>query len=185
MVARITRSVLELPKPGGDDVAEREISKGGGHFGTWHPTITGKEIEYPFPNSFYSYATQIAQVLVNLETGQVTVEKVWAAHDVGKAINPIAVEGQIDGGVQMGVGYALYEELQMQEGRLLNDHLAQYVMPDGLGSTRNRTFDRRSCRTQPARLEPKVWENQPLHRPPPQLLMPSQMRSVCAFTRSP
>ncbi len=100
-----------------------------GLFGTWHPTIPGKEITYPFPNSFYSYATQIAQVLVNIETGQVTVEKVWAAHDVGKAINPNAIEGQIDGGVLMGVGYALYEELQQSGGRLLNDRLSQYVMP--------------------------------------------------------
>ncbi len=100
-----------------------------GVFGTWHPTIHGKEIAYPFPNSFYSYATQIAQVLVNLETGQVTVEKVWAAHDVGKAINPTAIEGQIDSGVLMGVGYALFEELQQSHGRLLNDHLSQYVMP--------------------------------------------------------
>ncbi len=121
--------VLELPKLAEMTLKSGKTLREEGNFGTWHPNIPGKAIEYPFPNSFYSYATQIAQVLVNLDTGQVTVEKIWAAHDVGKAINPIAVEGQIDGGVMMGVGYALFEELQQSEGRLLNDHLAQYMIP--------------------------------------------------------
>lgn len=123
--------VLELDKLANMAWQNNRPLRADGLFRTWHPTIPGKEIQYPFPNSFYAYATHIVQVLVNIETGQVTVEKLWAAHDVGKAINLEAVKGQIDGGVLQGVGYALYEELQQKDGRLLNDSLSQYVIPMG------------------------------------------------------
>jgi CO/xanthine dehydrogenase Mo-binding subunit len=66
---------------------------------------------------------------VDTATGIVKVEKIWAAHDVGKAINRQAIEGQIDGGVMQGVGYALTEELLQEDGILLNDTLATYIAP--------------------------------------------------------
>jgi CO/xanthine dehydrogenase Mo-binding subunit len=63
-----------------------------------------------FPYSTYAFGAQVAVVEVDLETGMVKVLKVAAAHDVGRAINPLSVEGQIQGGVLMGQGFALQEE---------------------------------------------------------------------------
>jgi aldehyde oxidoreductase len=63
-----------------------------------------------FPYSTYAFGAQIAVVEVDTETGMVKVLKVAAAHDVGRAVNPLSVEGQIQGGVLMGQGYALQEE---------------------------------------------------------------------------
>lgn len=77
----------------------------------------------------YGYATQVAEVEVDLETGEVRVVRVVAAHDVGKAINPKAVEGQIEGGVVMGVGLALKEELVLEQGKVVSDTLAKYRIP--------------------------------------------------------
>ncbi len=80
----------------------------------------------------YAFAAQAAEVQVDTETGQVTVLKVAAAHDVGRAINPMAVEGQIEGGVSMGLGYGLSEELVLEEGKLLNPNFADYALPTAL-----------------------------------------------------
>ncbi len=77
----------------------------------------------------YGFATQAVEVEVDTETGEVDVLKIAAAHDVGRAINPMAVEGQIHGGVSMGLGYALYEELVVQEGHVLNPNFADYALP--------------------------------------------------------
>jgi selenium-dependent xanthine dehydrogenase len=77
----------------------------------------------------YGYAAQAAQVEVNVATGEVKVLKVIAAHDVGRAINPMAVEGQLEGGVIMGLGYALTEEFEVEEGRVLSDSFAKYKVP--------------------------------------------------------
>ena len=77
----------------------------------------------------YGYATQVAEVEVDLTTGDVRVLRVAAAHDIGKAINPQSVEGQIEGGVVMGIGLALKEEFVLDEGRILSDSLAKYKIP--------------------------------------------------------
>jgi CO/xanthine dehydrogenase Mo-binding subunit/aerobic-type carbon monoxide dehydrogenase small subunit (CoxS/CutS family) len=77
----------------------------------------------------YGYATQAAQVEVNTETGEVRVLQVIAAHDVGRAINPLALEGQIEGGVVMGMGYALLEKFEVEEGIVRSDSLARYKIP--------------------------------------------------------
>lgn len=77
----------------------------------------------------YGYATQVAEVEVDLDTGDVRVVRIAAAHDVGRAINPRAVEGQIEGGVVMGIGLALKEELVLDEGRIVSDTLAKYKIP--------------------------------------------------------
>ena len=68
----------------------------------------------------YPFACQIAEVEVDPETGRVTLTDFLAAHDVGRAINPQSVEGQIEGGVVQGVGWALMEEMISQRGRILN-----------------------------------------------------------------
>ena len=80
----------------------------------------------------YSYQAFIAQVDVDAETGFVKVEKVWAAHDVGMALNPLAVEGQIEGSIHMGLGQALMEQMEFRHGRLLNPNLLDYRIPSSM-----------------------------------------------------
>jgi CO/xanthine dehydrogenase Mo-binding subunit len=77
----------------------------------------------------YAYATNIAEVEIDAETGQVEIVRIYAAHDVGKAINPQAVEGQIEGGTIQGVGYSLYEEIVQKEGKIQNPHFSTYIIP--------------------------------------------------------
>jgi CO/xanthine dehydrogenase Mo-binding subunit len=77
----------------------------------------------------YSYATQVAVVDVDEHLGQVEVVKVVAAHDVGRAINPLGIEGQIEGSCLMGMGYALTEEFRLDQGRVLTDNLRKCHIP--------------------------------------------------------
>jgi len=77
----------------------------------------------------YGFATQAALVEVDPETGEVEVLRVVAAHDVGRAVNPQAVVGQVEGGVMMGIGYALSEELLLEEGHIRNPDLRRYRVP--------------------------------------------------------
>lgn len=74
----------------------------------------------------YGFGAQAVEVEVDLETGQVRPLRVVAAHDVGRAINPMSVEGQIEGGIQMGLGYALTEEVLVEEGRVRNPDFLDY-----------------------------------------------------------
>ncbi len=85
------------------------------------------------PFSTYVYATQIAEVEVDDETGEVQVIRIAAAHDCGTAINPMLVEGQVQGGISMGVGMALEEEMLFDDqGRQINPNLTNYIMPTSL-----------------------------------------------------
>lgn len=85
------------------------------------------------PFATYVYATHIADVDVDDETGEVEVLKVVASHDCGTAINPMLVEGQIEGGISMGVGFALQEEMLFNpNGVQINPNLTNYIMPTSL-----------------------------------------------------
>ena len=84
------------------------------------------------PYGTYVYATQIAEVEVDTETGEVAVLRVVAAHDCGTPINPMLVEGQVQGGVSMGMGMALSEEVIVSDGRIENPSLANYMLPTSL-----------------------------------------------------
>jgi len=75
---------------------------------------------------FWMFATQAAEVEVDIETGVVKVLKVVSAHDVGKAINPMSCEQQIEGSVITGLSNALFEEFKKDKGRILNDSLSDY-----------------------------------------------------------
>jgi 4-hydroxybenzoyl-CoA reductase subunit alpha len=86
------------------------------------------------PSPAYSYSAQVAEVSVDEETGEVTVHKVWAAHDCGRALNPISVEGQIIGSVWMGMGQALTEEMVWKDGMLMNAGLLEYRSPSSVES---------------------------------------------------
>lgn len=81
------------------------------------------------PFSTYVYATQIAEVDVDTETGEVDVLRIVAAHDCGTPINPALVEGQVQGGVAQGVGFALSEEILFEKGSQLNPDLRDYKIP--------------------------------------------------------
>ncbi|SDO34266.1 xanthine dehydrogenase family protein molybdopterin-binding subunit [Desulforhopalus singaporensis] len=70
--------------------------------------------------NIFVFATHVAEVEVDPETGLVKVLNIWAAHDVGKSINPVNIEGQIQGGVQMGLGFALTENIITRNGKTLN-----------------------------------------------------------------
>lgn len=82
--------------------------------------------------SSYIYATQVADVEVDTETGQVTVLRVFAAHDVGRAINPRNVEQQIEGAVAQGVGYAVMEEVVLKDGRTMTPSFNKFLIPTSL-----------------------------------------------------
>ena len=86
------------------------------------------------PSPAYSYSAQVAEVSVDEETGEVAVHKVWAAHDCGRALNPVSVEGQIIGSVWMGMGQALTEEMVWKEGMLMNPGLLEYRSPSAVES---------------------------------------------------
>ncbi len=77
----------------------------------------------------FSYAAQVMEVEVDEETGQIKVEKIWVAHDCGRAINPLAVEGQVQGAVWMGLGQALSEETQYVQGLPVRSNLIDYRVP--------------------------------------------------------
>jgi CO/xanthine dehydrogenase Mo-binding subunit/aerobic-type carbon monoxide dehydrogenase small subunit (CoxS/CutS family) len=78
---------------------------------------------------FFSYGAQAVAVQVDRTTGQVEVLKVIASHNVGKAVFRAGIEGQIEGGVAMGLGYALSEEVIFSEGRPVNDSFLDYRLP--------------------------------------------------------
>jgi 4-hydroxybenzoyl-CoA reductase subunit alpha len=88
------------------------------------------------PSPSYSYSAQVAEVSVDTETGQVTVERIVAAHDCGKALNPVTVEGQVIGSVYMGLGQAVQEEMVWENGRLMNPSLLEYRIPSTLETPR-------------------------------------------------
>ena len=80
----------------------------------------------------YGWASQLAEVEVDTDTGHVKVLKIVSATDAGKAINPVAVEGQIQGGAAMGVGYALYEQHILDEGVPRTGSMAFYLVPTSM-----------------------------------------------------
>ena len=77
----------------------------------------------------YSFAAQAIEVEVNLDTGEVSVTKAVGATDVGKAINPLGLQGQVEGGLIMGIGHALTEEFIVEDGQVFTDYLSRYRMP--------------------------------------------------------
>jgi CO/xanthine dehydrogenase Mo-binding subunit len=80
----------------------------------------------------YTYGAVTAEVEVDTETGQVQVLKMVTAYDIGKAINPLNLEGQIEGGTVQGLGYAIMEELVHRNGVVVNPNLADYYVPTSL-----------------------------------------------------
>ncbi|MFZ5855444.1 MAG: xanthine dehydrogenase family protein molybdopterin-binding subunit [Chloroflexota bacterium] len=88
-----------------------------------------KETGYAMPNFAYAYSAQAVEVEVDTETGQIRVLRVVAADDVGQAINPQQVQGQIEGAVVQAQGYALMEDLKVKDGRILANQFSTYLIP--------------------------------------------------------
>ncbi|MFH0729574.1 MAG: xanthine dehydrogenase family protein molybdopterin-binding subunit [Pseudomonadota bacterium] len=80
----------------------------------------------------FSFGAQVSEVEVDPETGVVEVKKFWTAHDCGTVINQKAVEGQLEGSIQMGLGYALSEQFIMDGGKTLNCNFLDYKMPNAM-----------------------------------------------------
>jgi CO/xanthine dehydrogenase Mo-binding subunit len=101
-------------------------------------TFTAPRCEYDTETSQgttylqYTYGAVTAEVEVDTETGQVSVLRMVTAYDIGKAINPLSLGGQIDGGTVQGLGYATMEELIHREGVVINPNLADYYIPTSL-----------------------------------------------------
>lgn len=102
--------------------------------GSYNPetTFLDPETGQGIPYEEYVYATQIVDVEVDTETGEVTVLRVIAVHDCGRAINPLLLEGQIEGGVAMGIGFGLYEAVVQENGEVKNPQFTDYVLPTAL-----------------------------------------------------
>ena len=81
------------------------------------------------PNFAYGYMAQAVEVLVDVDTGHIHIERVVSTHDVGKAINLGLIEGQVEGAVVQAAGYALMENLQLKDGHILNPYFSQYLIP--------------------------------------------------------
>jgi CO/xanthine dehydrogenase Mo-binding subunit len=93
---------------------------------------TGLGVSYPV----YTFAATVAEVEVDPETGEIKVTEVWPAMDVGRAIDPLLIEGQIHGAIAQGLGFALMEHLVVEKGRILNPSFKDYVIPSSLDSPR-------------------------------------------------
>jgi CO/xanthine dehydrogenase Mo-binding subunit len=81
---------------------------------------------YANVSAAYSFLAQAVEVEVDCETGRVTVLRLIAAYDLGQALNPLAVEGQIEGALAQGIGYALTEQMIHENGRLINPNFLDY-----------------------------------------------------------
>jgi CO/xanthine dehydrogenase Mo-binding subunit len=84
------------------------------------------------PWQSYVFGTQVCEVEVDTATGEVQVLGVWAAHDIGRVVNPRGVEGQIEGGIVQAVGQALMEDYIQVDGHTTTPGLAKYILPTSL-----------------------------------------------------
>jgi len=84
----------------------------------------------------FGWACAVAQVDVDLDTGEVRVHSVVSADDIGKVIHPVLAEGQVEGGTLQAVGYATIEEIKLEDGRYMNDRLSTYLIPTSMDAPR-------------------------------------------------
>ncbi|HZS07132.1 MAG TPA: xanthine dehydrogenase family protein molybdopterin-binding subunit [Blastocatellia bacterium] len=88
----------------------------------------------------YSWGAEVAEVEVDIDTFEVTVQKITTAQDIGRAIHPILAAGQIEGGTLQAVGYGLCEELVWERGRIVNNRLTNYIIPTALDAPEMETI---------------------------------------------
>jgi len=88
----------------------------------------------------FGYGVHVARVEVDPDFGTVDVKEIVAIHDIGRAINPVGVEGQIEGGVAMGIGYAILEEEKLKDDGSWTDSFTEYLLPTTLDTPRITTI---------------------------------------------
>ncbi|HXE74561.1 MAG TPA: xanthine dehydrogenase family protein molybdopterin-binding subunit [Candidatus Xenobia bacterium] len=88
----------------------------------------------------YAWAAYVAEVTVDSLTCEVRVDDFVAVQEVGRVVNPVLAAGQIEGGVAQGIGYALYENVVWQEGRMMNNQMTNYIMPTSMDVPRIRVY---------------------------------------------
>jgi CO/xanthine dehydrogenase Mo-binding subunit len=145
---RRLRAVVEQRSPNGATFAERYADDARIHGATRidqhfepYPGVDFDDTTYrgdAYPA--FGWASAIAEVDVDLDTGEVAVRSVVAADDVGRVIHPVLAEGQVEGGTLQAVGYATIEEIKLRDGRYLNDRLATYLIPTALDAPRISTI---------------------------------------------
>jgi 4-hydroxybenzoyl-CoA reductase alpha subunit len=116
------------------DAVARYYNSVGALFGTGDYTPPQPKAKYPGnligPSPAFGFTAQVAEVKVDTDTGKVNIVKYYESGDCGQAINPMSVEGQVDGALSMGIGQALYEEMVMgEDGRMLNPSFHEYTIP--------------------------------------------------------
>ncbi len=116
------------------DIARQHIWRHGGEgiqvSGSWDAqTVMHDDKVYGNVAPAYSFAAQAVEVEVDTATGQVTVIDSFVSDDCGRAFNPQAIHGQSNGAVAQAIGWTLYEQLQLEGGRLMNGNFADYTMP--------------------------------------------------------
>ena len=120
-----------------EEVAARAVfTKGGATImakGTWIPESEGVDSElYGSISGTYAFGAQSCKIRVDRQTGQVHILEFYAAHDVGRAINPMACEGQIEGSIAQGIGLGLMEEVLYKDGTMANPNFLNYRIPTAL-----------------------------------------------------
>lgn len=135
--------VSEVPDTsiGFDELFEPTVFAGGGFLqeggeimgkATWHSPVENVDPETGRGDrltAFYTHGAQACDLEINQYTGEVRFNKFVSVYDVGNAINPKMVEGQLEGGISMGIGSTLYEELTHDNGRIENANLLDYKVP--------------------------------------------------------
>lgn len=130
------------------------------------------------PAVFWMYAAQAVEVEVDTSTGEVEVLRCVSAHDVGRALNPLNCVQQVEGAVSQGIGYALMEELLVQDGKVRNPNFRDYKVPTALDHALAATTILVEAPHAGGLYGAKVWGNRPSPRPPRQSGMRSMMRSA-------
>ena len=92
-------------------------------------SLTGEAHQTPDAPDLTSFCTQVAEVHVDPETGQITINKIISAHDIGAILNPLNHQGQVEGGMIQGLGYALMEELELEDGHISTLSFGDYKIP--------------------------------------------------------
>lgn len=134
---RVQISSQELAKRA---AVEHRTIKGLGKFSFPYPQDTPKEFGVGMPHVIFCYGAQVAAVEIDPGLGTVDVKELVAIHDVGRLISPLGAEGQVEGSVSMGVGYALYEEMRLKEDGSWVEGFTEYLLPTSMDMPRVKTI---------------------------------------------
>lgn len=147
LIAETEEFVMSFP-----DLAQMAHEEGKRFIGfAWYDNTTAdvdKETNQGDAYACYIYATQVADVEVDTRTGEVTVLRVGAAHDVGKAINPMMCEQQVEGAIVQGMGYGLMEDIILEEGHTKTKSFAKFLIPTSMDAPKMTTYLIESNETQ-------------------------------------